>query len=133
MAGTFSSATHSSDVRLRTDFVIVATFAKESNAQVYMKNVGSQPVSLGEIAKSDVFFGPVGSFKRMENSGPGTSPGNGQWQYHLDDLNSNSIWDTGETLEVFAENNDVSGSGSPVYFQFVLPNAVYRSSQFTTS
>jgi flagellar protein FlaG len=134
MAGTFSSATHSSDVRLRTDFVIVATFAKDSDAQVYMKNVGSQPISLAEIAKSDVFFGPVGSFKRMETAGSGTSPSNGRWQYKLDDLNGNSNWDTGETLEIYAKNNDVStGSGSLVYFQFVLPNAIYRSGQFTTS
>jgi flagellar protein FlaG len=133
MAGTFASATHSSDVRLRTDFVIVATFASSPDTQVYMKNVGSQPVSENEIKTSDVFFGPVGSFKRMEMAGPGTSPGNGKWEYKLDDLNGNLYWDPGETLEIYAENTGVTGSGSLVYFQFVLPNAIFRSSQFTTS
>lgn len=132
MAGTFNSATHASDVRLRTDFVIVATFASSPDTQVYVKNVGSQPVSVSEIRSSDVFFGPVGSIKRMDAAGAGTSPGNGKWQYKLDDLNGNSFWDSGETLEIYAENSEVSGSGTLVYFQFVLPNGISRSSQFTT-
>ena len=66
MADTFSSSTHASNVRLRTDFVIVATFASPTGtAQVFMKNVGSQAVSVNEIESSDVIFGPVGNVQHL--------------------------------------------------------------------
>ena len=56
-AGTFQSSTHDADTRLRTDFKIVATFAKSPNADVYMKNIGSQRISQDDIDKADIFCG----------------------------------------------------------------------------
>ena len=78
MAGTFSSSTHASNVRLRTDFVIVATFASPTGtAQVFMKNVGSQAVSVNEIESSDVIFGPVGNVQHLTLSSNTLSTENG--------------------------------------------------------
>ena len=129
MAGTFNSATHTSDVRLRTDFVIVTTFAAANgqnvDGQIWMKNVGSQPIPVEDIKRSDVFFGPVGSFSRLEiNTG---------WTYTLSDLNNNKFWDPGETLGIQGTAAGPVSSGSFVYFQFVLPNGVWRSNQFSVS
>ena len=40
MAGTFSSTTHESDTRMRTDFKVISTVATGSTAQIWMKNIG---------------------------------------------------------------------------------------------
>ena len=42
--GTFSSTTHESDVRIRTDFKIIATYASQASgtSQVWMKNTGTE-------------------------------------------------------------------------------------------
>ncbi|MGD0081334.1 MAG: flagellin [Methanoregula sp.] len=138
MAGTFSSSTHASDVRLRTDFVVVATFASSStySAQVFMKNVGSQSISINEIGSSDVIFGPVGTVKRLDLLISTPPPPDGKWTYTLSDLNRNNYWDPGETLEIDATNQNHGqgwGPGTMMYFQFILPNGVSRSSQFTSS
>ena len=68
MAGTFSSTTHESDVRMRTDFKVISTVASAGSpgtSQVWMKNIGSERIPLTDIRKSDVFFGEVGNFDRL--------------------------------------------------------------------
>ena len=128
-AGTFTSTTHATDVRLRTDFVIVTTFAVAGpplKGQIWMKNIGSQPISGGEIESSDVFFGKEGTYKRLEFT-------KGQWTYMISDLNGNGFWDPGETLEIDTTSADSIATGGFVYYQFVLPSGIWRSSQFTAS
>jgi flagellar protein FlaG len=121
MAGTFQSSTHESDQRLRTDFKIVAAFNASGGYDVYMKNIGSQPVPITDIQRSDVFCGPVGTINRDTG-----------WEYDFTpleyDLNNNKYWDPGETLKVSATR---SIKGIPIYFQFILPNGIWRSIEFT--
>jgi flagellar protein FlaG len=137
MAGTFQSSTHESDVRLRTDFKIVAAFGTAGTpdtAQVWMKNIGSQRIPLSEIQKSDVFCGEVGNFGRLSYIDGNPPPG--QWTEVIRDdapLNNNGYWDPGETLEVYAKPSTMPASGGMVYFQFVLPNGIWRSNEFTVS
>jgi flagellar protein FlaG len=136
MAGTFSSSTHESDVRMRTDFKIIATSANASGtAQVWMKNIGSERISLSEIQRADVFCGAVGSFDHLayQNVAP-ASLNSGDWTADFGsgyDLNANSYWDSGETLKVNAKTS--ISSGDKVYFQFALPNGIWRSNEFTAS
>jgi flagellar protein FlaG len=135
MAGTFSSSTHESDTRIRTDFKIIATFASQSTgtAQVWMKNIGSERISLGEIQRADVFCGAVGSFDHLSYTNG--SLGNTQWTADFGsgyDLNANGFWDSGETLKVTAKTA-IPAAGNMVYFQFTLPNGVWRSNEFTAS
>jgi archaeal flagellar protein FlaG len=135
MAGTFSSSTHESDVRIRTDFKIIATSASQSagTAQVWMKNIGSERISLADIQRADVFCGEVGNFDHLTYTSG--SPGNKQWTADFGpdyDLNANSYWDTGETLKVTARTS-IPAAGNKVYFQFALPNGVWRSIEFTAS
>jgi archaeal flagellar protein FlaG len=130
MASTFSSSTHASDVRLRTDFTIVTTFASDDTStlkgQIWMKNIGTESILKNLITNaSDVYFGPVGNVKKVEYSSG--IPG---WQYTLTDLNNNGAWDPGETIEIDPWINANVPSGTFVYFQFVLPNGVYRSIQY---
>ena len=138
MAGTFSSTTHQSDVRIRTDFKIITTFASESagTAQVWMKNIGSEQISLEEIKRSDVFCGAVGNFDRLgyQNVYP-ASLDSGNWTETFDsgyDLNNNQFWDPGETLKVTAKTT-IPATGSRIYFQFATPNGIWRSNEFTVS
>jgi archaeal flagellar protein FlaG len=136
MAGTFQSATHESDQRLRTDFKIVTTFGKSSTSvvQVWMKNVGSQRIALSDIQKSDVFCGETGNFARLTYvpGNPNPTPNN-EWTEVLSDLDGNNYWDPGETLEVYAIPSKMPSSGNMVYFQFVLPDGIWRSNEFTAS
>jgi len=137
MAGTFQSATHESDMRLRTDFKIVATSGKSSTSvvQVWMKNVGSERIPLSEIRKSDVFCGEVGNFGRLSYLDVDPPVTDDTWTEYLIDLNTNTYWDSGETLEVYAKikPSKMPASGNIVYFQFVLPNGIWRSNEFTVS
>ena len=138
MAGTFSSTTHESDTRMRTDFKVISTVASGSTAQIWMKNIGSESIPYADIQRSDVFCGAVGSFDRLAYANV-LSPAliNGQWtEDFLDpkyDLNGNEVWDTGETIKITAKTSLIPATGQRVYFQFSLPNGVWRSNEFTVS
>ena len=133
-AGSFSASSHESDLRLRTDFKIVTTFANSTHATVWMKNIGSQRISYADIQRSDVFCGPVGNFGRLIYVDDWRPPV-GYWTELLSDLNvpPNNYWDPGETLEVIAQPSTMPSTGDIVYFQFVLPNGIWRSNEFTVS
>lgn len=130
MAGTFSASSHESDQRLRTDFKIVtATVGTDNVARMWMKNIGSTRISVGEIERSDVFCGYIGDFDRLSY---GDAVIQGTWKADLSDLNTNSYWDPGETLKVTAKPvNFIPADGDGVYFQFVLPDGIWRETEFT--
>ena len=135
MAGTFSSSTHESDVRIRTDFKIIATYANTSGiAQIWMKNIGSERIGLADIQRADVFCGAVGSFDHLAHTSG--SLGNNQWIENFSapeyDQNNNQFWDPGETLKVTAKTA-IPSQGSKVTFQFALSNGIWRSTEFTVS
>jgi len=132
MAGTFSSSTHESDVRIRTDFKIIATHASDGTVQVWMKNIGSERISLAEIQRSDVFCGAVGSFDHLTYTN--STPVVNQWTEEFGtgyDLNANKFWDSGETVKVTGKTS--FSSGDKIFFQFALPNGIWRSIEFTAS
>jgi flagellar protein FlaG len=127
MAGTFSSSTHESDVRIRTDFKIIATYASAANAQVWMKNTGTERISQNDPTKADVFCGEEGNFEHL------TYDKNWNIDFGPDyDLNGNGYWDPGETIKITAEPSTLPASGGKVYFQFTLANGIWRSAEFTT-
>jgi flagellar protein FlaG len=138
MAGTFSSASHESDERLRTDFRIVTTIGvsgSPGSATVWMKNIGSSRIPFPDIENSDVFCGEAGNFEHLSYTGG--APGNGQWSadftYPEYDQNNNGYWDQGETIKIVGVTDTIpASSGELIYFQFVLPNGIWRSSEFTT-
>lgn len=127
-AGTFSSSTHDADTRLRTDFNIVASFAspgKDANVNIYLKNIGSQRISLDEIRDSNVFCGnDVGNL--LTNSED--SALEGYWKAVIIP-DTDNYWNSGETLHIQA--GTLIYSGEDVYFQFILPNGIWRSTEFT--
>jgi archaeal flagellar protein FlaG len=140
MAGTFQSATHESDQRLRTDFKIVTSFANYNGgspqnpgvAQIWMKNVGSSRIPLSDITnRSDVFAGADSGFDRLTYD-YGYSGNSGTWTAELYDTNNNQYWDPGETLliTVFTDKIPSPSSGDTVYFQFILPDGIWRSTDF---
>jgi flagellar protein FlaG len=138
MAGTFSSSTHESDARIRTDFKIIATFASQASgtSSVWMKNTGTERISSSDIRKGDVFCGAVGSFDHLAYVA--VAPENladGEWTDDFGtgyDLNANDYWDPGETLKIIAKTT-IPSPGNGVYFQFALSNGIWRSNEFTAS
>jgi len=137
MAGTFSSAGHASDQQIRTDFKIVLAVANNTYyARVWMKNTGSEQIPISDIERSDVICGDAGNFNRLSLSPSGTLD-DGQWTYTLSELNANggnNYWDPGETLEIDAHTKTINIDGGPNYFQFTLPDGIWRSDpSFTMS
>jgi flagellar protein FlaG len=136
MAGTFTSAGHASDQQLRTDFKVVLAVANSSGyAQVWMKNTGSVQIPDSDIKKSDVICGDAttGNFNLLNLVKPSPLTAPGQWTYTLNDLNGNKYWDPGETLEIDVQPSTLNTVGGPNYFQFTLPDGIWRSNQFTAS
>jgi flagellar protein FlaG len=137
MAGTFSTSTHESDIRIRTDFKIIATYASYNTeiAQIWMKNTGSERVSLDEIKRADVFCGGEGSFDHLTYS---DTLAEKKWKTDFDpvikdyDLNGNGYWDPGETIKITAKTSTIPESGNKVFFQFTLTNGIWRSIEFTS-
>lgn len=127
-AGTFSSSTHDADTRLRTDFKIVAAFNTTDGYDIYLKNIGSQRISFNEITSSDVFCGTtVGNRLNYDQllSSPDT------WMaIIIPTAADDGFWDTGETLVIYTTRSDPPPAGQ-VYFQFILPNGIWRSTEFS--
>jgi flagellar protein FlaG len=140
MAGTFSSSTHDSDERLRTDFKIVTYYYSSSTsyANIWMKNIGSSRITINDLhSRAEVFCGQEGDFERLAYTGS-YPPGEGEWTtefegYSSYDLNSNEYWDPGETLHVIAHPATSVSEGQTIYFQFILPSGFWRSQTFTAS
>ncbi|MCX6692510.1 MAG: hypothetical protein NTW33_10825, partial [Methanoregula sp.] len=141
MVSTFSSASHETDTRMRTDFKIVTYYAKAGTwagsppwssppnpqGDIYLKNIGSSSISVSKIQKSDVFFGKSTEFTHLALYK--VDPPEGKWTYQgysgseqSYDLNMNKAWDPGETLHIIAYPQGDLASPNSLYFQFVLPN-----------
>ncbi len=140
-AGTFQSSTHDADTRLRTDFKIVATFASGTTgyADIYMKNIGSQQISLEEIKNAEVFCGSTVGNRLTYQPIYSDPPEVRKWTVEIlpSDNTNPTFWDTGETLHIKAYPDPVTTakivSGGTVYFQFILSNGIWRSNEFTAS
>jgi flagellar protein FlaG len=138
MAGTFSSASHTADQNIRTDFKIISsnvdlTTGPHPVVYIWMKNVGTAQIPVADIQQSDVFCGDAGKFGRLTfNNFVTGSPGDGYWNAQLTDINNPNFWDPGETLEVIATTTSITGTND-VYFQFVLPDGIWRSTQIPLS
>jgi flagellar protein FlaG len=129
LSGTISSSSHKVDERLSTDIRIVTTYASgnSNTARIWLKNIGTGRVATTEIEKADVFLGAEGDFIRLSRS---TTLSEGTWRYEILE-DTNGQWDPGETLYIEGMTSKIPSSGDVVYFQFVLPSGIYRSTTFT--
>jgi len=129
LSGTISSSSHAVDERLSTDIRIVTTYASgnSNTARIWLKNIGTGRIATTEIEKADVFLGAEGDFIRLSRS---TTLSEGTWRYEILE-DTNGQWDPGETLYIEGMTSKIPSSGDVVYFQFVLPSGIYRSTTFT--
>ncbi|MDI6867894.1 flagellin [Methanoculleus sp.] len=129
LSGTISSSSHAVDERLSTDIRIVTTYASgnSNTARIWLKNIGTGRIATTEIEKADVFLGAEGDFIRLSHS---TTLSEGTWRYEILE-DTNGQWDPGETLYIEGMTSKIPSSGDVVYFQFVLPSGIYRSTTFT--
>ncbi|WFN35190.1 flagellin [Methanogenium sp. S4BF] len=131
---TFTESSQSSDERLRTDLKIVNAYsAADGSSKIWIKNIGSIRIADTDISSSDVYFGIPGDFDYMINTAG--VPSSGQWTFTIRDVGTaNEYWDSGETVEItLAVDASTFSSGEYAYFQFVLPNGVSVSTQYTVS
>nr|WP_303714095.1 flagellin [Methanoculleus marisnigri] len=132
LSGTISSSSHKVDERLSTDVKIVTTYASGggNNARIWLKNVGAGRIADASIQKADVFLGSQGDFIRLTRS---ETLADGTWTYEILEETPNNYWDSGETLYIEAMTTKIPAKEGIVYFQFVLPTGLYRSTTFTAS
>ena len=131
---TFTESSQSSDERLRTDLKIVNAYtSSDGDSKIWVKNIGSIRIGDTDISSSDVYFGIPGDFEYMLYDED--APSSGQWTFEIRDAGtSNEYWDSGETLEItLAVDSSTFSTGDYAYFQFVLPNGVAVSTQYTVS
>jgi len=133
LSSSISSSSHSVDERLSTDVKIVTTYANTTGAaKIWLKNVGTGRIPNASIQRADVFLGSQGDFIRLTQSAT-LDEESGTWKYEILD-DANNYWDPGETLYIEAKTTKIpSNEGGIVYFQFVLPSGLTRSTTFTAS
>ena len=134
LSSTISSSSHNVDERLSTDVKIVTTYAGgggsgSGTARIWLKNVGTGRVSDAAIRGADVFLGSRGDFVRLTRAETLTGE---TWTYAILE-DTNNYWDPGETLYIEAMTTKIPGKEGVVYFQFVLPSGLSRSTTFTAS
>lgn len=132
LSSTISSSSHNVDERLSTDVKIITTYASGggNNASIWIKNIGTSRIADADIRQADVFLGPQSNFVRLDLiSGPPQSEN--QWSYTII-KDTNNYWDPGETLHISAKT-EIPAEKGIVYFQFVLPTGLSRSTTFTAS
>jgi len=133
---TFTESSQSTDERLRTDIKIVNAYTEsDGDSKIWIKNIGSMRVADTDISSSDVYFGVPGNFDYLIYTTDST-PASGEWNYTIreDAGTPNEYWDSGETLEIALTGDAASlTTGEYAYFQFVLPNGVSDSTQYTVS
>lgn len=134
LAGTIASSSHKVDERLSTDARIVTTYASEDNriARIWLKNVGTGRIADADVRKADVFLGGQGNFIRLTWKS-GEPLAYGTWTHRILEETQNNYWDPGETLYIEGMAAEVPAKGQVVYFQFVLPTGLSRSTTFTAS
>ncbi|HVP96166.1 flagellin [Methanoregula sp.] len=136
MSGTFAAAGHAADQQIRTNVQIILPVAynnKDPNYEtVWIKNTGNRQISTSEIAQADIFCGDSGNFKHMTIQNSAGTLTSDYWTYTSYFANQNS-WAPGETLEVVCYPSTIISTTNQVYFQFVLPDGISTSDQFTVS
>jgi flagellar protein FlaG len=135
VSSTVSTSSQKADQQMRTDMVVVNTFADTSNqAQVWLKNTGASRISMSDLNMSTIFIGAPSDFETLSrNDLQPSPPALGGWSYEILD-NANAYWDEGETLHILAESSKIPAArGDVVYFQIVLFDGTRRSEQFTVS
>ena len=130
MSSTFTSSSQKADTTMRTDMVIVNTFADTAgNAQVWLKNTGTSRIYLRDLNQSTIFIGTTGNFETV----PLNDLSVDGWNYDILD-NTNAYWDQGETLHIVMKSNKIPAvSSGMVFFEIVLFDGTKRSEQFTVS
>lgn len=131
LSSTISSSSHSVDERLSTDVKIVTTYANASTAKIWLKNIGTGRIPDNSIQRADVFLGSQGNFIRLTRA---AELGEETWKYEILEDTKNNYWDPGETLYIEGNTKNLPpDKGEIVYFQFVLPSGLTRSTTFTAS
>lgn len=108
---------------------IKVTFASNSSdiVRVWVKNVGQSSIMSGELARFDLFFGPVGNFSRIPYGVPGVP----SWNYTIAvDSDGDTRFDPGETIEINISLPYELSSGD-YYLRIITHNGISDDYYFT--
>jgi len=126
---TFGTVSHAEEEKLKTDFRIVNTYTAggtSKTVQVWMKNVGSNRISIYDLQKADVYLGIDTMYQKYEYDAGGTT---GTFLYILNP--ADGYWDIGDTVEIKVTDTDKEIQDYSVLFTFSLPNSIRRSTTFS--
>jgi flagellar protein FlaG len=92
-----------------------------------LRNIGDERIPTAELDNSVIFIGQAGDFEPTTKNDLSADG----WTYDIIG-NDNSYLDSGEMLHVTVFSDKIPVvTGDVVIFQFVLPNGVKRSTEFT--
>jgi hypothetical protein len=114
--------------KIRSDIVMVNTFATGDRAQVWLYNAGPSRISLADLNMSTIFIGSPERFEAVTKDDLLPAPPPGGWTYEIPD-NANSYWDPLETLHVIVRSDKIPGIGNVTYFKMVLPDRTKLSEE----
>ena len=89
----------------------------------WVKNVGT--IGIESIDRSDIFFGPVGDFSRMDYSS-GTPP---YWDYRLE--GNHDRWQQAVTLKGTIYLASSLSENSTYMLKVVIPNGIFDETTFS--
>ncbi len=119
-SGAIVDASSKIDDRIRSNIAIIEISHSDSNAYVWIKNVGAS--SIGGIGNSDVFFGPLGNFARIPYGGS-IAP---YWDYSLE---NDTRWGPSATLKITVHYT--STPSGEYYFKLVTPNGISATDYYS--
>ncbi|MEM2002241.1 MAG: hypothetical protein QXT77_06335 [Candidatus Methanomethylicaceae archaeon] len=107
--------------------VIFATNASESTIKLWVKNVGLKEVDPSVIERSTLFIGPRGNVRHI----PFNSSEAPRWDYTIvNDLDSDTYIDPGETIEITVDWGEVIQNGD-WYIQLTTYYGVSTTYEFS--
>lgn len=122
---TFGTVSSTVDSKMRTDFQIINTYAVAGgpvDVLVWLKNTGSNRISLYDVQQSTVFYG-----RNNQVEAYSYKSGGGVGFFDVDP--SSGYWQIGGTLEITVHDVTIA-DGDVLYFSLSLPNSVRRTTTF---
>jgi len=94
--------------------IVYATNVTDKKVKVWVKNIGDTRIKEDLLDRTDIFFGKIGNFTRLNHS---------QCIFTILNGDSDPYWEKGETIEITINLNNSLTSGD-YYIRIILYNGV---------
>lgn len=124
---TFGTVSSTVDSKMRTDFQIINTYADDDPdaVTIWIKNTGSNRISLYDIAQSTIFLGTNDNIEAYSYSSTEADP----YTFRYTAI-AGQYLNIGSTLEIIINTPPAIGANDVLYLSLSLPNSIRRTVTF---